>query len=275
MGIRTKRAKGKNSWVVFTVIGDFGKSKSSILIPSAKIRRAVAQNIDEIESYIGTRLSRAKSGRIVSVIGGGAWGVVFRLEDGSCLKVSTDPVEGANAYFWMQSQHKKPILLNGTSKIYNVMKIKDRQQNLFSCVRREYVDIPKYFPVVVEAGLSIYQDNMIMLCSSRTRKQMRKDAWLKAAKIGLKMAKPEAKGLTWALIYAWDHGMAQLDAGTTNVGIRTQFAPGVRRGLGNLVLFDYGGVSKNCWKKINKRYANRPLKLQDYVDKYDKKVTII
>ena len=274
MGIRTKKAKSKDGWVVFTVIGDFS-SKSPSILPSAKTRRAVAQNIEKIEDFIGTRFTRAKSGRIVSVIGGGAWGVVFRLENGSCLKISTDPVEGANAYFWMQSQQKKPILLNGSSKIYEVFKIQDRQKSTFSCVQREYVDIPRYFPVTVEAGLSIYQDNMIFLCASRTRKQTTKDAWLKAAKIGLKMAEKEAKGLTFALRYAWDNGMAQLDAGTSNIGIRTKFAPGVRRGVGNLVLFDYGGVSKNCWKKINKGYANKPLNIKNYVQKYDKKVVIL
>ena len=157
MGIQTKKARGKNSWVVFTV---FGQGKNSGVYPSAKIRRAIAPNLNEIESYIGTRFTRTK-GRIVAPIGAGAWGVVFKLEDGTCLKVSTDPVEGANALFFMKAQAKQPSLLDGTAKIYNVFKIKNRQNILFSCVHREYVDIPRSFSKIIQGGLEIYQDNMI------------------------------------------------------------------------------------------------------------------
>ncbi len=276
MGIRTKRAKGKQTWVTFTVVGDFGRpTAKSSLLPSARFRRAIAQNIEEMEAFMGTNFSRAADGRIVSVIGGGAWGVVFRLENGSCLKVSADPVEGANALFWKQRQVKKPSLLSGTTKVYDVFKIKDKQGKLFSCVRREYVDIPRYFPTSLEAGLRLYQDNLIMLCESRSQMQSRKNIWFQAARMGLETAKPKAKGLVNALAYAWNSGMPQLDAGTTNLGIRTKSAQGVRRGIGNLVLFDYGGVSTRCWKRMTQKHSRRALRVEDYVSKYDKKVPVL
>ena len=276
MGIRTKKAKGKKGWIVFTVVGDFGQpTTKASLLPSARFRRVIAQNIDAMESYIGTQFTRAADGRIVSVIGGGAWGVVFRLENGSCLKVSADPVEGANALFWKQRQAKKPSLLSGTTKVYDVFKIKDKQGKLFSCVRREYVDIPRYFPASLEGGLRIYQDNLIMLCQSRSKLDARKNVWFQAARMGLDTARPKAKGLVTALSYAWNNGMPQLDAGTTNLGIRTKNAPGVRRGIGNLVLFDYGGVSRRCWKRMTQKYSKGSLRVEDYVSKFDKKVTVL
>src|SRR5210317_1724 len=126
IGARTNDKKILNFAMRYErVTKDRARSSGKIFAgyPNAKFRRAIAWNIQKIESFLGSRLTRNLDGSISAPIGGGSHGIVYQLENGNVLKITLDQTEAPNALFFKGLQRRNPKVMHSTAFVRNVAKI--------------------------------------------------------------------------------------------------------------------------------------------------------
>lgn len=240
--------------------------------PPPLLRKAIAYNIDRIEKYIGTKLSRTEDGNIKCSLGGGTYGVIFDLDNGNVLKVTTDKTEAANALFWKGAQRRNAILQHGTAKIYSIIKIRDRKNQIFGLIEREKVETPCDLDFEVNMGLNAWADNFIAYCSEDDE-ELKKD-YVSLARDSLLFLSKRAPALQESLTYSWNKGIPQIDAHPSNVGMRIE--PLLKNGhSGDIVIFDFGLHVSTCWKVLHQNAEGIPVKLKNQLLKFDKKIKVL
>lgn len=273
-----KRARTKNNGMLgFVVSSRVDRSSKKRVLrerPNADFRRVIAQNIHQLEKFLGTRLSRDSKGNIMGILGGGMWGIILQLENGNVLKVTTDITEPANALFWKNAQRRKPEIQQATCRVYNICKIKDKHKQVFGVIEREAVDVNERLPVAVTEGLEVFIDNFLAFCNEDgTDPQAEKD-FLGLAREGLNFFEDCAPALRETLIYAWNRGIPQIDLFSDNVGVRFERVSKYSAS-GDIVILDFGLNVNNCWKTLRQNWSGKRLRILNRLKPYDKKIKVL
>jgi hypothetical protein len=258
---------------------DGRRRTKSLEVPSPEFRRIIAQNLEGIEKKLGSRILRTSNGHILSPLGAGHWGVVFRLTNGNVLKVSKDPTEGGSALFWKETQSKKPETLMGTAKVYNVFSVRKPMKSAKSgrryyyFIEREEIDPESYIPSPIRQYLNKFINEFHAFCSSSSANYSH--LYLKRAKIALESLRKHAPGMAKALCYAWDKGLPLIDASEHNIGIRFRKGVGSKAKIGQWVIFDFGGLSQRCFDLVVKDSKGRKTNIKGILKLYCKKVPVL
>jgi len=218
--------------------------------PNAQFRKAIAWNIQKIESFLGTRISRNIDDSIAKPIGGGSHGLVYQLENGNVLKITLDQTEAANALFIKGVQRRNPKIMHSTAYIKNVAKMWDKDRKIkFSVIEREYIEYQKMLPLEISYGTGLFVDSIVNACDTNNEDDRKQ--YLALARDGLKCFAQLYPDLYYTMSYTWNKGLPQLDAASNNIGIRVQKVAKHSKS-GDIVLFDFGlgNQLRKCWQVI-------------------------
>ena len=246
--------------------------------PNKKMRDAIAKNLHKIEKRLGIKLLRTNKGDIAQPEGSGYFGTAFLLEDGKIFKVSLDETEGGSSLFWMESQKKNSRLLAGSAKVFDVFQFKERKDT-FYCSVREYVGID-YIPPSIRLYLGKYVQEFHGFCMGPDEDDA--SFSLERSKIAIEQLKKTAPGIAYCLQWAWDKGLPMLDPTENNVGIRvSNLKVGSSRKkyksakVGDWVVFDFGGLSFECFEFVNKDSRGRKTSIKGILRKYCQRVDVL
>ena len=240
--------------------------------PDPEMRRMIAQNLHKIEKRIKSHILKTERGFIAMSLGEGHWGVAYRLTNGHVLKITRDPTEGGSALFWKEAQKKNPKLLSGTTKIHNVFGVKKGKKKYYF-IEREYVDVPNYCPIPIRQYLNKYVDEFNNFCTIDNKYSY---IYLERARIAIEQLKKTTPGLALALQYAWDKGLPLIDATENNIGIRIRkSAKSKETKMGSWVIFDFGGLSQDCFDKVSKNSKGKKTSIKGILKKYCAKVRML
>jgi hypothetical protein len=228
--------------------------------PEGWLRETLALNLEKIEARIGTRLVR--SGGVISrPLGCGAFGCVFRLEDGRVFKITSDDSEGAYSLWIYRLQQAKartkvgPVLAV-TARVDDVFRFPRRKRVdgqlavIYGIVREQVGSASHAIPRPLRKGVDLYTDGWDTFGTSDALDPAEKGArflGVAIARLGLEKIKSagiEGRRLYEFLVYAWQRGIPIMDIHTYNLARRITSGPGGAH-AGQIVLFDYGG-STSC-----------------------------